>query len=324
MEFVLEDVVTVLGPDGVTDPATDPALSTERLVALYRAMLLARRLDEHHQRLWEQGKVPYGPEARHEEAVLVGAVMALDETDWLWPSADDVGAVLARGVPLEQWAAHLFGVGVEPTKGRDAWVFSSRAHRVVSANPRLGSQITQAAGFAWASRVKGSPEAALVLLAEHASEAGEFHNGMNFAGVFRASAVFVCRASDEAPVAQKAFAYGLRAARVDGDDALAVYRVVRDAIERAHRGEGATLVEARVGGRDPVARMRAHLALKGLTGDEGAWESEADAAITAAIEKALAASAPAASTMFDDVYGAPPWHLAEQRSDHQSLGSASR
>ncbi len=318
MEFVLDDVVTVIGPEGDADLATSPNLSDERLVALYGQLLAARRLDARLAELRDQGRVAEHASARGEEAVTVGAASALDAGDWLFPAGRDAAAVLARGVPLELWMAHVLGTAADPSKARQRPDrFSSRAWRVVSANPHGASQLTQAAGVAWAMRAAKEPHAVLALLDDAAVESGEFHNAMNFSGVLRAQAVFVARARAGAEVARRAFAYGITPARVDGRDALAVHRVVRDALDRARRGEGATLVEATLAGdADPVARMRLHLERRGLVDahTDARWTEQADAALTLAVEKAERAGAPPASWVFDDVYETAPWHLAEQRA----------
>jgi pyruvate dehydrogenase E1 component alpha subunit len=318
VEFVLDDVVTVLGPTGDADPAHDPGLSEERLTALYGQLLAARRLDEAVASLRDQGRIAEHLSARGEEAVTVGAATALEATDWLFPAGRDAAAVLARGVPLELWMSHILATAADPSKARQGPDrFSSRAWRVVSSNPRASSQLTQAAGLAWAIRARGEQHAVLATLDEVAAETGEFHNGMNFAGVFRAPVVFVARTRNHVEIARKAFAYGITACRVDGRDVLAVHRVVRDALDRARRGEGATLIEATLAGEsDPVARMRAHLAKRDLIdeGDDARCTSAADDAIAAAIERAERAGTLGLATAFDDVYATTPWHLAEQRS----------
>lgn len=318
MEFVLDDVVTVLGPTGDADPAHDPGLSDERLVALYGQLLAARRLDDRLGALRDAGRIADHVSARGEEAVTVGAAAALEATDWLVPAGRDAAAVLVRGVPLELWMSHVLATAADPSKGRQGPDrFSSRHWRVVSSNFRAASQLTQATGLAWAAKAKGNREAVLATFDEVATEAGEFHNGMNFAGVLRAPVVFVARSRSGSEVARRAFAYGLRPERVDGGDALAVLRVTRDALDRARRGDGATLIEATVSRDvDPVARLRAHLAKRGLV-DESAdarWIAAADAAITTAIERAEHSGALTAATVFDDVYATTPWHLAEQRA----------
>lgn len=318
MEFVLDDVVTVLGPTGDADPAHDPGLSDERLTALYGQLIAARRLDDAITALRDQGRVAEHPSTRGEEAVSVGAATALEATDWLFPSGRDAAAVLARGVPLELWMAHVLATAADPSKARQGPDrFSSRRWRVVSSNPHASSQLTQATGLAWAMRAKGDHHAVLATLDEVAAENGEFHNGMNFAGVMRAPVVFVARARRGVEIARRAFAYGLRAQRVDGGDVLAVHRVVRDALDLARRGEGATLIEASLDGEaDPVARLRAHLVKRGLLdeGDDARCAEAADGAIKAAIERAEQGATLAAATVFDDVYATAPWHLAEQRA----------
>lgn len=309
MAFVLDDVVRVLGVEG-------PALGdfpTDRLAALLAQMRAARRLDARLTELRDQGRLAEHTSTAGEEAVTVGAAAALDAGDWLFPAGRDVAAVLARGVPLARWMAHCLGTALDPAKARQRPDrFSGRAWRVVSANPHGSSQLVQAAGVAWAAKVRGAPEAVLAFLDEAAVETGEFHNGVNFAGVYRAPVVFVARAR-RGEVARRAFAYGVRPARVDGADVAAVFVSVREALDRARKGEGPTLLEADLSaGEDPIVRAANHLRAAGAS-DDPRLADAADAAIAAALDEATAGAPLRPETMFDDVFAAPPWHLDAQR-----------
>jgi TPP-dependent pyruvate/acetoin dehydrogenase alpha subunit len=310
VEFVLDDVVRVLGVEG-------PALGefpSAQLTALLAQMRAARRLDARLTELRDQGRLAEHVTTAGEEAVAIGAATAMEASDWLFPAGRDVAAVLARGVPLARWMAHALGTALDPAKARQRPDrFSGKAWRVVSANPHGSSQLVQAAGIAWAAKARGTREAVLALLDEVAVETGEFHNGLNFAGVFRAPVVFVAR-SRQGDVARRAFAYGVRPARVDGTDVAAVHRTVREALDRARHGDGPTLIEAQLtGGDDPIARAERHLRALGIADDPRLADAY-DGAIAKALDEAVAAGLPKAETMFDDVFAEAPWHLQAQRN----------
>ena len=179
--------------------------------------------------------------------------------------------------------------------------------------------------------MKKADVASLLFFGEGATSSGDFHTGLNFAGVTRAPLVAVCRNNGWATstpaskqtasvgFAVKAVAYGLRGVRVDGADVVAVLSVVRDARARAAAGQGGTLIEAVIPGQlkvDPLARTRRHLETRGL------WDAEREqrlagevrADVDRAMAEAAAADKPARDTMFDDVYAELPWHLKEQRA----------
>jgi TPP-dependent pyruvate/acetoin dehydrogenase alpha subunit len=294
-------------------------------------MVLARALDERLVALQRAGRITQHASALGEEAAIVGAVAAMQDQDWVFPGPRDFAAALWRGVPLVAYAHHVFGTACDVGRGRDApgpptW----RAVHVASTSPLVGTHIPHAVGAAWAARIRRTGAASLVFFGEGATSSGDFHTGLNFAGVTRAPVIAVCKnngfamstpASKQTAssgFAVKSLAYGLRGVRVDGADVVAVLSVVREARARAIAGEGGTLVEAVIPGKDvadPVARMRRHLESRGLGGPER--EERLVAEVTADIERALAEAAeaekPARVTLFDDVYAEPPWHLSEQR-----------
>jgi TPP-dependent pyruvate/acetoin dehydrogenase alpha subunit len=185
-----------------------------------------------------------------------------------------------------------------------------------------------AVGAAWAARIRGTGAATLVYFGEGATSSGDFHTGLNFAGVTRAPVIALCKnngiatstpASKQtasAGFAVKGVAYGLRGVRVDGADVVAVYSVVREARARAVAGQGGTLVEAVIPGNDaadPIARLRRHLDSRGLGGSErdARLLAEVSADVDRALAEAARGNAPARETLFEDVYAAPPWNLAE-------------
>ena len=260
-------------------------LADDLAIAVYEHLVIARALDERMIALQREGLVASHSSAIGEEAAIIGAAAAMQDGDWIFPSSRDIGAALWRGMPLAAYAHHVFGTSADAGKGRNApdpafWP----AARVVSASPLVGTQITHAVGAAWAARARKADAVALVLFGEGATSTGDFHTGLNFAGVTRAPVVAVCRNNGAAlstpaarqtataGFAEKAVAYGLRGVRVDGTDVAAVVAVCREARTRAAAGRGGTLVEAVLHGEerpDPIARARQALEARGLPGTRG-------------------------------------------------------
>jgi pyruvate dehydrogenase E1 component alpha subunit len=320
----------VLRDDGSIDPAHEPILSEELAVALYENMVLVRALDERIVALQREGAVTQHASALGEEATILGATAAMSDDDWVFPSSREFAAALWRGMPLTAYAHHMLGTGRDAGKGRGSpdppfW----KPARVASSSPLAGTQIPHAVGVAWSARMRGADVAALAFLGEEAACCGDFHTGLNLAGVTRAPVVFVCRRNAAAgrPDARqtatagfaiKAIAYGLEGVEVDGADVVAVLSVVRTARERALSGLGGMLVEAVIPGIDrvdPLARLRAHLETRRLWTAERERElwTEVRADVDRAMAEAGASGPPALASVFDDVYADVPWHLKEQR-----------
>jgi pyruvate dehydrogenase E1 component alpha subunit len=325
-----------LRDDGSVDPAHAGVLSDELGVALYEHMVLARAVDERLVALQREGIIASHASAVGEEAAIVGAAAAMRDEDWIFPSSREFAAALWRGMPLVAYAHHCFGTARDPGRGRNApdppfW----KPARVASVSPLVGTQIPHAVGVGWAASMKKADVAALVYFGDGATSSSDFHTGLNFAGVTRAPVVLLCRNNGWATstpaskqtasvgFAVKAVAYGLRGVRVDGADVIAVLGAVRDARTRAASGLGATLIEAVMPRRegqerpDPVARTRQHLTSRGLwdATREHRLATEVQADVERAFAEAAATEKPARATMFDDVYGALPWNLRDQRGD---------
>jgi pyruvate dehydrogenase E1 component alpha subunit len=277
----------VLAPDGkVVDSAGVPPLPPEALRECYRTMLRLRALAERVSDGPEPEPVNVTAETRGHEAAIVGAVAALEKADIVVPGRRAAGAALWRGQPLAALAA-----------GQPA----ARALGVLPGSPYRATQLPHATGIAWAMKMEAKAagaagKVALAYLDRETTSAEDFHAGLNFAGVFRVPAVFVCidgltgaAAAVETvaeTVAVKAFAYGIAGVRVDGNDLFAVHAATRAAAARARRGEGATLIEAVVAeADDPIARVRTWLASQKIldAAAESALRREVDAEIAAAL-----------------------------------------
>ncbi len=331
-----------------------PSIPDKTLLRMYRAMAANRRVDERCMKLQRQGRIGFYGASKGEEAAAVGSAAALREGDWVFPALRQGGIMLYRGWPIEKWFHHLFGTAKATEKGRSMPChYSDRSVNQVSWSSCMATQLPHAVGMAYAARYKDEDTVAAAYLGDGATSESDFHTAMNFAGVWDAPVVFICnnnqwaisvpveRQTGSETIHVKAEAYGFPGIRVDGNDVLAVYEATREAVERARRGDGPTLIEAvtyRLLGhstsddpekyrdeeeveawkrRDPLSRFSKFLVVEGVAepSDLETIHDEIDRELDAAIEAAEAADPPELATMIEDVYEQVPWHLEEQMND---------
>lgn len=352
LDVSADDVVKVLRDDGSLDPASDPRLSEGDVIALYRAMVRVRLLDDRLTTLQRQGRIGFHIGSLGEEAAILGSAFAMRPQDWIFPCYREFGAALWRGLTLQRYVDNMFGNANDPVKGRQMPDhYCCKKAQFGSVSSPIGTQITQAVGFAWGAKIKRDDLVVLTYFGDGATSSNEFHNGMNFAGVFKTPAVLFCRNNGwaisvpterqtaSATFAEKGVAYGVPGVRVDGNDVFAVVQVTRAAVARAARGEGPTLIEAltyRLSGHstsddpkayrpentldpwrrlDPLARLRRHVerAYGWSDARDKELESELEAELKAAVTTAEQTPPPSLDSMFEDVFAELPWHLVEQR-----------
>jgi pyruvate dehydrogenase E1 component alpha subunit len=242
------EMLQILNPSGKVKKNLEPKLGEGELKKLYRDMLLTRMADEKAVKLQRTGRLgTYAPSKGH-EAAQVGSAYALKKEDWMFPYFRDLGAHLVRGLPLSNF--YLYWMGNE-----EGMRIPAELNNFTIAIP-VGSQVPHAVGAAWAAKIKGDKIAVMVFFGDGATSEGDFHEGMNFAGVFKTPNVFVClnnqyaisvpryRQTASKTLAQKALAYGFPGVLVDGNDVLAMYAAAEEALEKARKGEGATMIEA--------------------------------------------------------------------------------
>jgi pyruvate dehydrogenase E1 component alpha subunit/2-oxoisovalerate dehydrogenase E1 component alpha subunit len=356
-------LLRVLDDDGAADPATDPRLPDDVLRRAYREIQRLRLLDARMTMLQRQGRVGFYGGCEGQEAVPIGTALALkngEEADWVFPALREQSVMLVRGFPLRAYVAQLFGNAGDVLKGRQMPSHpSGRAVHQVSGSSCVGPQLPQAVGAAWAMRARKTSAAAVAFLGDGATSQGDFHAAMNFAGVWKVPCVLVCqnnqwsisvptdRQTASRTLAVKARAYGLPGVRVDGNDVLAIFKVVSEALARARSGGGATFIEAvtyRMGPhstsddparyrpkaevdawarRDPLDRLRKHLVLRGLStpSSDEALHRELLAEIAAAVDDIERLAPPARESLFADVYAEMPWHLREQLESLKKIGA---
>lgn len=347
-------LLEVLRDDGSADPAHDPFLAPETLLGMYREMRRVRSLDAALVALQRQGRIGFYGACLGQEAVPVAAAFAVEPSDPVFPALRESSIMLVRGFPLERYLAQVFGSADDVLKGRQMPShMSAHAVNVVSWSSTVAAQLPQAVGAAWAARKAGARSVTIGFVGEGGTSSSDFHAAANFAGVFRAPCIIICqnnawalstpttRQTASATFAVKAKAYGIHGVRIDGNDALAIYRTVAEARVRAVAGAGTTLIECvtyRMGphstsddpeayrsneaveqwkSRDPIVRLRRHLEYLGIMDaqlDERMGR-EIEEAVRAAISAAEAKGPPDRDTLFDDVYAERPWNLQEQAEE---------
>ena len=232
-------------------------LSDEKAVLMYETMQLARKFDERGQLLQRAGKVNFHISGITQEPSQVAMAFAMDlEKDWFLPYYRDYAFVLSVGMTVKELMLSIFAKGEDPNSaGRQMpGHFGSKRLRIVTGSSPVTTQVPHAVGFALAAKMRGETSVSLVSFGEGSSNQGDFHEGCNFAGVMKLPVIFVCQNNGYAisvpfskqsagRIADRAIGYGFPGIRVDGNDPLEVYRVFREAHERALAGEGPTLIE---------------------------------------------------------------------------------
>lgn len=242
-------------------------LTDEDLLHMYEKMLLARKIDERMWLLNRSGKIPFVVSGQGQEAAQVGAAFALDQAkDYLAPYYRDLAMVLSFGMTAEDMMMAAFAKAADPSSaGRQMPNhFGSKKHRIITGSSPVTTQVPHAVGFALAAKLKGENFVTLTALGDGSTNQGDFHEGLNFAGVhklpiitfvqnngFAISVPFEKQVASE-NIAVRGASYGMPGVLVDGTDVLAVYEVVKEARERAMNGEGPTLIEA------VTVRLQAH------------------------------------------------------------------
>jgi pyruvate dehydrogenase E1 component alpha subunit/2-oxoisovalerate dehydrogenase E1 component alpha subunit len=355
------DLLRVLRDDGSADPRHDPVMPEDVLVRAYLEMRRLRLLDARMVVLQRQGRVGFYGACTGQEAVPIATALALQADDWVFPALREQSVMLVRGFPLIKFIAQVFGNSGDVLKGRQMPSHhSGREVHQVSWSSCIGPQIPQAVGAAWAMKMKKKKTLAVGFTGDGATSQPDFHNAMNFAGVFKTPCIILCqnnhwsisvpvsRQTASETIAIKGTAYGIPSVRVDGNDVLAVYKAVQEGAERARSGGGPSFIEAltyRIGAhstsddptryrseaevetwrqKDPLVRLRRHLVALGLTDDakDAAMDDAMNREIGAAVDAVEKMPPPDRASLFEDVYAGMPWHLREQSEELAKLPPA--
>lgn len=294
-------------------------LTDEQAVEMYATMLTARKFDERIMLLQRAGKVNFHVSGIGQEVAQVAAAYALDRNnDYFLPYYRDYGFVLSVGMTLKDLMLSVFAKAEDPNSGGRQMPghFGSKKLRIVTGSSPVTTQVPHAVGIALAAKMKKKPFVSFVTFGEGSSNQGDFHEGCNFAGVHKLPVILMCENNQYAisiplhkqlagKVADRAIGYGFTGLQVDGNDALEVYRVVKEARERAVAGEGPTLIEALMYRLSPHSTSDNDLAYrtkeevdlnrakdgipkyKQYLIDCGIWSEEQDAELQVNVRKAL-------------------------------------
>jgi pyruvate dehydrogenase E1 component alpha subunit len=320
----------------------DPGYDDDLLKDMYWWMLYGRMADDKAIKLQRQGRLGTYAPGTGQEAAQVGSALAMEDHDWLFPAFRELPSYMIRGLPFEYNLLYFMG--------------DVRGNRVPEGTRSLpifvpvSTQVPISAGFAQAQKQKRTGSVVLCYLGDGGTSEGDFHEGMNFAGVFGAPVVYLVqnnqwaisvsrkRQTASRTIAQKGVAYGFPGIYVDGNDILAVYKVTKEALERARRGEGPTMIEAFTYRRlmhttaddplryrteeeqkewehkDPIKRFRLFLEKRGIWTEE--WEKDlvkkAKELIRGSVQHAESLEELEPEDLFKFMYHEMPDNLKEQ------------
>ena len=330
-------------------------LSDEDVRFLYEQMIVSRQFDEIAFKLQRSGRMGTYPQNKGQEAAALGSGFAAKKgQDFLVPCYRENAALFLHGLPMHYILLH--------------WMGDERGNQIpenVLCTPisiPIGTQMLHAAGIAMSYKLRKQPRVAVTYFGDGATSEGDFHEAMNFAASFQAPCVFFCQNNQWAisvpretqtnseTIAQKAIAYGMPGVQCDGNDIFAVYKVCKEAIERARAGGGPSLIEAftyRLGdhttaddarryrdpkevdawlGKDPMIRTRKWLESRGLWSDDLQARSEerAKVIVTEVVKTAEGIEKPTPAEFFDHMFATLPEDLIRQRDTMRttSLGQS--
>lgn len=285
----------------------EAGLTDDQVLAMYEQMLLARRIDERMWLLNRAGKIPFVISCQGQEAAQVGAAFAFDrDKDYMLPYYRDLGVVLTFGMTTRDIMLSGFAKAEDPNSGGRQMPghFGQKKNRIVTGSSPVTTQVPHAVGIALAGKIEKKDIVTFVSFGEGSSNQGDFHEGANFAGVHKLPVIFLCENNKYAisvpiekqlgcaNVSDRAIGYGMPGYTVDGNDPIEVYRVTKEAVDRARRGEGPTLIETvsyrltphssddddssyraeeevtEAKGKDPLFTFRAYLMSTGILTEE--------------------------------------------------------
>lgn len=347
------EMFQVLNQHGeVVNKEAVPEMSDEELKELMRRMVYTRILDQRSIALNRQGRLGFYAPTAGQEASQIASQFALDKEDFILPGYRDVPQIIWHGLPLYQ--AFLF------SKGHFHGNQMPDGVHALSPQIIIGAQYVQAAGVALGMKLRGKKAVAVTYTGDGGTSQGDFYEGMNFAGVYKAPAIFfvqnnffaisvpVEKQTNAKTLAQKAVAAGIEGIQVDGMDPLAMYAVTKHARERAIAGEGPTLIEAvtyRYGPhtmagddptryrtkeldseweqKDPLVRFRKYLEDKNLWSEDEETKvvEEAKEDIKEAIKKADKYPKQKVTDLIGNMFEELPAHLQEQFEEYKEKES---
>lgn len=350
LTFSLEKKVIVDGQGNIVDEKYEKFLTEDFIKDFYKKLVLVRTFDRKAISLQRQGRIGTYPPFEGQEGAQVGSASALNEDDWMFPTYRDHAAIITFGQKISTVFLYWQGrvEGCVPPDNR----------KIFPPAVPIATQLPHATGAAMAEKYRGTNRSCIVYFGDGATSEGDFHEGLNFASVFKAPVVFfnqnnryaisvpIERQMNSRTIAQKAVAYDIPGILIDGNDVFASYFYTKEALERARNGEGPTLIEAqtwRYGAHttaddprkyrdqeeslkkrdeiDPILRVERLLKNRGFWDEEWATfvEQEASKQIEEAVKEMEAYPRPDVNDLFDHVFEEPTWTIEEQKKAYLSF-----
>lgn len=325
-----EQMVQILDQDGNHKEDMLPAEMTDEVVKeMYEKIWYVRLCNDRAFKMQRSGRLGTFASVKGHEACQLAVNLAIKETDWVIPYFREQAIMWDHGVPMEN--IYLYW------KGNEWGSHIPEGVKCLPPSVPVGSQMLHAVGISWAAKMRGEDEIAATFFGDGATSEGDFHEAMNFAGVFKTGTIFICQNNQYAisvrrnaqtaakTIAQKALAYGMPGVLVDGNDPFAMYAVTKEAAERARKGEGPTLIEAYLyrfddhttsddaskyrddsevenwKPRDAVIRMQKYLAKKGLWSEK--YQEELIESLKPKVEEMVKKIDEHPDTTVDDMFG---------------------
>jgi pyruvate dehydrogenase E1 component alpha subunit len=337
--------IDILNEKGDVDEALMPSLSGDEIKRMYELLVLSRTFDHRALDLQREGRIGAYAPILGQEAAQVGSALAIEKSDWIFPSFREMGVYITMGYEMDK----LF----QYWGGDERGVKSPDDLNIFPVCVPVGTQVPHAVGAAMASKYRGDRKGIVVYFGDGGTSKGDFHEGLNIAGVFKLPAVFICQNNQWAisvprekqtaskTIAQKAYAYGFEGVQVDGNDIFAVYKASKDALLKAKNGDGPTLIECYTyrmsdhttaddasryrskeevelwKAKDPVLRLRLFMEKKGLWTEKYQTEVEDSARLRVdeAVKKAESVERQGPADMFSFSYERPTPRLIKQMRD---------
>src|SRR6187397_3032121 len=245
----------------------DLGLSDADLVEMYRLVALARAVDERMWVLNRAGRIPFVISGQGHEGAQVGIAWAFEKgKDWIAPFYRSIATCLTFGMSARDILTAQYATANDPSSGGRQMPghYGSHTHNLVSVSSPVATQLLHAVGIALAAKIRKTGQVAMTSMGEGSSNQGDVHEGLNFAAIHKlpfilcvenngyAISVPVSKQLAVPDVAARASGYGIPGVIVDGSDVLGCYKVAKEAVDRARRGDGPTLIEAK------VIRLTAH------------------------------------------------------------------
>jgi pyruvate dehydrogenase E1 component alpha subunit len=337
--------IEILDEKGNADESLMPALSDSDIRRIYELLIIARTFDQRALQLQREGRLGTYAPILGQEACQVGSAVALEKSDWIFPSYRESGVYITIGYPLhmlfQYWAGDERGLKTPDTLN------------ILPISIPVGTQVLHAVGAAMAARYRKDKAAAVTYFGDGGTSKGDFHEGLNMAGVFKLPVIFICQNNQWAismprekqtaskTLAQKAYSYGFEGIQVDGNDIFAVYKATEYALRKAKQGDGPTLLECityRIHdhttsddasryrpkqevdawkARDPIQRLRLFMEKKGLFTSQYQKEVEekAKSTIDEAVKTMESLEPPHPGEMFSYIYEKPTPRQTKQLRD---------